>query len=185
MKLPGLVGAEFTCVAAREIEAPAGVKPVVWRLVTNREAQDADAVNELVEWYRARWEIEMFFHVLKTGCKVEALQLSHMDRVERALALYMVVAWRIARLMRLGRTCPDLDASLFFDADEIRGAYVLSKKARPKTPVTLNQMIRLVASLGGFLGRKNDGEPGAKTIWIGMQRTMDAALTIQTLREES
>ncbi|SPD37505.1 transposase (plasmid) [Cupriavidus taiwanensis] len=185
MKLPGLVGAEFTCVAAREIEAPAGVKPVVWRLVTNREAQDADAVNELVEWYRARWEIEMFFHVLKTGCKVEALQLSHMDRVERALALYMVVAWRIARLMRLGRTCPDLDASLFFDADEIRGAYVLSKKACPKTPVTLNQMIRLVASLGGFLGRKNDGEPGAKTIWIGMQRTMDAALTIQTLREES
>ncbi|KJK25359.1 hypothetical protein UB46_05685 [Burkholderiaceae bacterium 16] len=135
--------------------------------------------------HRARWEVEMFFHVLKTGCKVEALQLSHMDRVERALALYMVVAWRIARLMRLGRTCPDLDASLFFDADEIRGAYVLAKKARPKTPVTLNQMIRLVASLGGFLGRKSDGEPGAKTIWIGMQRTMDAALTIQALREES
>ena len=135
--------------------------------------------------HRARWEVEMFFHVLKTGCKVEALQLSHMDRVERALALYMVVAWRVARLMRLGRTCPDLDASLFFDADEIRGAYVLAKKARPKTPVTLNQMIRLVASLGGFLGRKSDGEPGAKTIWIGMQRTMDAALTIQALREES
>lgn len=127
----------------------------------------------------------MFFHVLKTGCKVEALQLSHMDRVERALALYMVVAWRIARLMRLGRTCPDLDASLFFDADEIRGAYVLAKKARPKTAVPLNQMIRLIASLGGFLGRKSDGEPGAKTIWIGMQRTMDAALTIQALREES
>ncbi|KAF7958260.1 hypothetical protein AWV80_36965 [Cupriavidus sp. UYMU48A] len=127
----------------------------------------------------------MFFHVLKTGCKVEALQLSHMDRVELALALYMVVGWRIARLMRLGRTCPDLDASVFFDADEIRGAYVLAKKSRPKTPITLNQMIRLVASLGGFLGRKSDGEPGAKTIWIGMQRTMDAALTIQALREES
>ena len=74
---------------------------------------------------------------------------------------------------------------LCFDADEIRGAYVLAKKARPKTPVTLNQMIRLVASLGGFLGRKSDGEPGAKTIWIGMQRTMDAALTIQALRDES
>ncbi len=107
-----------------------------------------------------------------------------MDRVERALALYMVVALRIARLMRLGRTCPDLDASLLFDADEIRGAYVLAKKARPKTPVTLNQMIRLVASLGGFLGRKSDGEPGAKTIWIGMQRTMDAALTIQALQHD-
>jgi Transposase Tn5 dimerisation domain/Transposase DNA-binding len=184
VKLPGRNGLELTCVVAREIGAPASVKPVVWRLLTNRQAPDADAVIELIDWYRARWEIEMFFHVLKTGCKVEALQLSHMDRVERALVLYMVVAWRIARLMRLGRTCPDLEASLFFDADEIRGAYLLAKKIRPKTPVTLNQMIRLIASLGGFLGRKSDGEPGAKTIWIGMQRTMDAAFMIQALREE-
>lgn len=124
-------------------------------------------------------------HVLKNGCKVEALQLAQMDRVERALVLYMVVAWRIARLMRLGRTCPELDAALFFEADEIRGAYLLAKKARPTTPITLNQIIRLIASLGGFLGRKGDGEPGAKTLWIGMQRTMDAAFTIQALRDEA
>jgi hypothetical protein len=122
--------------------------------------------------------------VLKNGCKIEALQLSQIDRLERALALYMVVAWRIARLMRLGRTCPELDASLFFDADEIRGAFLLAKKPRPKTPITLNQIVRLIASLGGFLGRKSDGEPGAKTLWIGMQRTMDAASTIQALRED-
>jgi len=64
----------------------------------------------------------------------------------------------------------------------IRGAHLLVKKAPPKTPVTLNQMIRLVASLGGFLGRKSDGEPGAKTIWIGLQRTTDTASTIQVLR---
>ncbi|MBB1632663.1 IS4 family transposase [Cupriavidus sp. UME77] len=184
VKLPGQAGS-VTCVVAHETGAPAGVTPVVWRLLTNREAQNTDAIVELIDWYRARWEIEMFFHVLKTGCKVEALQLSQMERVERALVLYMVVAWRIARLMRLARTCPELDASLFFDADEIRGAYVLAKKARPKTPVTLNQMIRLVASLGGFLGRKSDGEPGAKTIWIGLQRTMDAAFMIQALREDS
>ncbi len=184
VKLPGASGPTVTCVLAQEIGAPASVKPVVWRLLTNREANDIDAVVELIDWYRARWEIEMFFHVLKNGCKVEALQLSQIDRIERALALYMVVAWRIARLMRLGRTCPELDASLFFDADEIRGAFLLAKKPRPKTPITLNQIIRLIASLGGFLGRKSDGEPGAKTLWIGMQRTMDAASTIQALRED-
>jgi hypothetical protein len=184
VELPGKKGLAITCIVAQEIGAPAGVTPVVWRLLTNREAQDLDAVIELIDWYRARWEIEMFFNVLKNGCKVEALQLSHIDRVERALVLYMVVAWRIARLMRLGRTCPDLDASLFFDADEIRGAYLLAKKARPNKPTTLNQMVRLIASLGGFLGRKSDGEPGAKTIWIGLQRTMDAAFMIQALRAE-
>ncbi|WP_197386313.1 IS4 family transposase [Ralstonia pseudosolanacearum] len=182
VKLAGHSGVELTCIEAREIGAPAGAKPVVWRLLTNRSAADAHAIIEVVDWYRARWEIEMFFHVLKTGCKVEALQLAQIDRVERALVLYMIVAWRIARLMRLGRTCPDLDAVLFFDADEIRGAHLLAKKPAPKGSVTLNQMIRLVASLGGFLGRKSDGEPGAKTIWIGLQRTMDAASMIQALR---
>ena len=184
IQLPGKRQLGVTCVVAREIDAPAGLKPVVWRLVTNRQAQDRDAVIELIDWYRARWEIELFFNVLKNGCKVEALQLSQMDRVERALVLYMIVAWRIARLMRLGRTCPDLEASLFFHADEIKGAYLLAKKARPATAPTLNQMIRLIASLGGFLGRKGDGEPGAKTLWIGLQRTMDAASTIQALRME-
>jgi len=182
--LPGKRALGVTCVMAREIGAPAGVAPVVWRLLTNRQVRDRDAVIELIDWYRARWEIELFFNVLKTGCKVEALQLSQMERVERALVLYMIVAWRIAHLMRLGRTCPDLDAGLFFHADEIRGAYLLAKKARPARPPTLNEIIRLIASLGGFLGRKGDGEPGAKTLWIGLQRTMDAASTIQALRME-
>ncbi|WP_430869705.1 IS4 family transposase [Cupriavidus basilensis] len=61
----------------------------------------------------------------------------------------------------------------------------MHREARPKTPARLTQMIRLVASLGGFLGRKSDGDPGAKTIWIGMQRTMDAAFMIQAMREDS
>ncbi|WP_436231378.1 IS4 family transposase, partial [Caballeronia sp. LjRoot29] len=181
--LPGRAGVKLTCVEAYELDAPAGVKPVIWRLVTNREADDAHGLIELVDWYRARWEIEMFFNVLKNACRVEALQLSQMERVEKALVLYMVVSWRIARLMRVGRTCPELDASLFFAADEIHGAHVLCKKARPKKPPTLNQMIRMVGSLGGFLGRKSDGEPGAKTLWIGMQRVMDAVITIQILRD--
>jgi hypothetical protein len=181
--LPGRAGVTLTCVEAYEVDAPAGVKPVIWRLVTNREAGDAHALIELVDWYRARWEIEMFFNVLKNACRVEALQLSQMERVEKALVLYMVVSWRIARLMRVGRTCPELDASLFFAPDEIHGAHVLCKKARPKKPPTLNQMIRMVGSLGGFLGRKSDGEPGAKTLWIGMQRVMDAVITIQILRD--
>jgi IS4 transposase len=65
---------------------------------------------ELIDWYRARWEIEMLFNVLKNGCKVGELQLGTIERIERALALYLVAAWRIAHLIRMGRTCPYLDA---------------------------------------------------------------------------
>jgi hypothetical protein len=97
---------EVICLVAREEGAPEGVKPVEWRLLTNRPIDSFEAATELIDWYRACWEIELFFHVLKNGCRVEALQLSTVERLERALALFMVVAWRIARLMRLGPHLP-------------------------------------------------------------------------------
>ncbi|MBW8898006.1 MAG: IS4 family transposase [Massilia sp.] len=171
-----------TCVIARELDAPPGVKPIEWRLLTNRSAASVAEVAELIDWYRARWEIEMLFNVLKNGCKVEELQLGTIDRIERALALYLVVAWRIAHLMRMGRTCPDLDARLFFDPDEIQAAYLLNKKLAPPAP-SLNDVVRMIARAGGFLARKGDGEPGAKTIWEGLRDVRASAHTIKTLRE--
>jgi len=171
-----------TCIVAREYGTPAGVKPIEWRLLTNRIATDAAAVSELIDWYRARWEIEMLFNVLKNGCRVEELQLGTIERIERALALYLVVAWRIAHLMRMGRTCPDLDAKLFFDPDEIQAAYLLNKALAPPAP-RLNEVVRMIARVGGFLARKSDGEPGAKTIWEGLRDVRASAHTIKTLRE--
>ena len=157
------------------------IKPIEWRLLTNRIAVSLDDAIELIDWYRARWEIEMLFNILKNACRVEALQLGTVERLERALALFMVVAWRVAHLMRLGRTCPDLDAELFFEPDEIRGAYLLTEVKQPAKP-TLNEVLRLIARLGGFLGRKSDGEPGVKTIWLGLKEVHVAAKTIRALR---
>lgn len=171
-----------TCIIARENGAPPGAKPIEWRLLTNRGATSVSEVAELIDWYRARWEIEMLFNVLKNGCKVEELQLGTIERIERALALYLIVAWRIAHLMRMGRTCPDLDARLFFDPDEIQAAYLLNKKLAPPAP-KLNDVLRMIARAGGFLARKGDGEPGAKTIWEGLRDVRASAHTIKTLRE--
>ena len=172
----------MTCVIASEIAAPKGDKPVCWRLLTNREITSLAEAVELIDWYRARWEVEIFFHVLKNGCRVEALQLASMPRIERALALFMVVSWRIAHLMRMGRTCPDLPAELMFDDDEIKAAYVINKKPPPLARLKLNEVLRHVAMLGGFLARKGDGEPGVKTIWLGMQRVMDFAAGVRFMR---
>jgi hypothetical protein len=150
-------------------------------LLTNREAGTLEAVVELIDWYRARWEIEMLFNVLKNACRVEALQLGSIAQLERALALFMVVAWRIAHLMRLGRTCPDLDAELFFDPDEIKAAYLLRDKVPPAKP-RLNDILRQIACIGGFLSRKSDGEPGVKTIWLGLKDIHVAVKTMRALR---
>ena len=162
-----------TCLIAREINAPAGCKPVEWRLLTNRVADGFAAAIELIDWYRCRWEIETFFHVLKNGCRVEALQLGNVAKLELALAVYLVVSWRLARLVKLGRTHPDLEASALFTETEWKGAYILAKKAIPKKPPTTRELVRQIAMLGGFLGRKGDGEPGVKTLWFGMQRLRD------------
>ena len=159
-----------SCLIAQEINAPAGVKLIEWRLLTNRECTTLEQATELIEWYRARWEIEIFFNVLKNGCRVQALQLGSMAKIELALAIYMVVAWRLVRLTRLARTHPDLPCDELFDELEYQGAFILAKKPVPTTPPTIREMIRQIAMLGGFLGRKGDGEPGVKTLWQGFAR---------------
>ncbi|CAN7188484.1 IS4 family transposase [Pseudoduganella sp. LjRoot289] len=169
-----------TCIVAREIDAPKGAKPVEWRLLTNRQATSRDEVIELIDWYRARWEIEMLFDILKNACRIEALQLSQAGRLERAIAMYLVVAWRVAHLMRLGRTCPDLDATQFFDRAEIQAAYMRSKGPPPASP-RLNEVLRLIAGFGGFLARKGDGEPGVKAIWNGLRKVRMAAEAIRAV----
>jgi hypothetical protein len=161
---------EVTCLIAAEVDAPAGVKPVVWRLLSNRQAPTLEAAVELVDWYRARWEVELLFLTLKQGCRVEALQLSTMQRIERALVVYLVVAWRIGLLMRLGRSCPEWDAERLLMREEWQAAWIVAHKKPPAKTPTLRQALHMIAALGGFLGRKGDGEPGVKSLWIGLQR---------------
>ena len=84
-----------------------------------------------------------------------------------------------------GKVSPDLPASLMFDPDEIKAAYVLTNKPSPSAPPSLNEVVRRVAMLGGFLARKGDGEPGVKTIWIGLQRVMDFAAGVRFMRDSS
>jgi len=179
----GKEGIEVTLVQAKEINPPKGKSPLIWRLLSNRTVENEDQACELIDWYRCRWEIEMFFDILKVGCKVEKLQLSSKERIEKALVMAMVVAWRVMYLMRLGRICPDLSAELIFDPLEWKSSYGLLDKKIPKKVPTLNAVLRNLATLGGFLGRKSDGDPGAKSIWIGFQRIQDCVYGIQMARK--
>lgn len=154
-----------------------GEKTVEWILLTSLPIDTEAQVLEIINWYLYRWQIEIFFMVLKVGCKIEALQLETYNRVANCLAMYMIIAWRIMFCTMLGRECPDVNCEIIFDKVEWQAAYVATTKKRPPNkPPTLREMIRMVAKLGGFLGRKNDGEPGVQSIWIGLQRVKDLAL---------
>ena len=131
------------------------------------------------------YQINTFKHGDKQPfCHLAALRCVRLKPIfVRILKPANMVAWRIARLMRLGRSCPDLDAQLMFEPDEWKAAYILNKQKLPDKPPTLNEVVRLVARLGGFLARTGDGEPGVKTIWLGMQRILDLAAAIRVSRE--
>ena len=89
--------------------------------------------------------------------------------MERALGLFLVVAWPIARPMGHGRTLPDLDAALLLDLDEWQVRYILADNPVRKTAPRLSAVLRVVAGLGGFLGRESDEESGVNTIWLRIQ----------------
>jgi len=169
-----------TAILAEEEHPPKGEKPIQWILLTNRTIQTHEQAQQMLDWYLCRWQIEVFFKVLKSGCKVEELQLEHVDRIENALAFYQIIAWRVLYLTMLGRECPELPCNLVFEESEWQAVYIVTKREKPpETPPSIDEIIRMIASYGGFLNRKGDGFPGPQTIWIGLQRCQDFVLGVE------
>ncbi len=169
-----------TALRAREESPPAEVEPLDWRLLSNRSVETLAAAAELIQWYGTRWSIEVFFRIFKTGCRVEALQLSTLERLEPALALYLIIAWRIQYLTLLGRVTPELPCDAVLDPDEWHAVYVaVHHQPPPAISPPLPAMLGWIARLGGHLGRKNDGPPGPQSLWIGLQRARDLAWGMQ------
>ena len=169
-----------TAILAREEQPPAGQTAIEWRLLTHRTAETLEAVVELIDGYRRRWLVEIFFRIWKSGCRVEALQLGTLERLERALVIDLIIAWRILHLVTWGRDCPNLPCDVVFDPEEWQAAWIVAHRCPPpETPPPLGQMVRLIAGFGGFLGRKHDGHPGPKAIWEGMQKVRAFAIALE------
>jgi hypothetical protein len=175
----GTPAVRVTAVLAREEAPPEGVEAIEWRLLTTCPVKTFEPACEVMRGQLARWSIAPFFKILKSRCPVEELQLEHVERLEPALAMYLIIAWRVLRLTTLGRDGPDLPCDVVFETEAWQAAYTVAKKAPPpKEPPALGERVRMVAGFGGFLNRKHDGFPGSKTLWIGLQRVQDFALAL-------
>ncbi|GHA18891.1 IS4 family transposase [Oceanisphaera arctica] len=174
----------ITVVMAEEQSAPAGATPVSWILLSNIQVETLSGAQELLNWYLCCWEIELFFKTLKSGCRVESMQLRSREKLERLLVIKMIVAWRVMYLMRLNRVVPEHSCELVFDPEEWRIIYASTlRKTPPKEAPSLRTLLHLVASYGSFLGRKGDGEPGLQTLWLGLERCHDMVRAIQETKE--
>jgi hypothetical protein len=157
-------------VLAREKNPPPDVTRLEWCVLTSRAITNSADAEQCLADYALRWRIEDWHRIIKTGCRVEELAHESVERLERSIAINLVIGWRIMVMTLLGREVPELPAEILFSDIEIEvlSAWANSRRyTRP--PNNLGEAVRLTAMLGGYIGRKHDPPPGHELMWYGYQ----------------
>jgi hypothetical protein len=161
--------AELQVLEVKELEAPAGVEPLRWILLTSLACSSLTQARRIVGRYTARWHIEEYHKALKRGAGIEDSQLKQAYRLESLIAVLSLVAIRLLNTKLLATACPDqmlLPEQIGAEALQI----LASRLGAPKAGWTQGTFWLAVARLGGFIGRTGDGSPGWQNIWRGWQR---------------
>jgi Transposase DNA-binding/Transposase Tn5 dimerisation domain len=151
---------------------PKTAKPIEWRLISSIPAKDKEQALELIKYYTYRWRIERFHYILKSGCNLEELQLRDADALHRATLTYCLCAFKLMQVLYQSRILPTQPCSEYFTKMEWLILAMVHYKRRiiSKQPLSLKLAVTVLAKLGGYIGRKNDGPPGIKNIWRGMNQ---------------
>jgi hypothetical protein len=174
----------WAVLATEKAPPPDISSPIEWMLLTTVPVHRAQDAIEKIEWYACRWGIEVWYRILKSGCKIEDRRLASAERLIRCLALYSVIAWRILYATMLARAVPDLPCTVLLEAEEWQALFCAIHNTAIVTdkPPDLNQAVCWIAQLGGFLARKGDGDPGPMTLWKGFQHLADLTKMYRILR---
>jgi hypothetical protein len=126
----------------------------------------------IIGYYKARWIIEDFHKGLKTGCRIEERQVTTRQQVENVLGVFAVIAYQMLLLRFLADQQNGLPAEIpLTDCQRsiLRFQYPREYNETPE------QCLRLIARIGGFIGRKSDGHPG----WLTLMRGMHDLLLVE------
>jgi Transposase Tn5 dimerisation domain/Transposase DDE domain len=174
----------LTAIEVREINSTAPNKDQLhWKLLTTLEISGLSDALQCVKWYCMRWLIEGFHFVLKSGTKIEELQLKSAQRLQKAIIrrmlcmVYSMAAFRVMQLVYEARYHPSVSCESILTKAQWITLYMLIDRSDqvPEEPPTLEQTVQWIGRLGGHLGRKSDGPPGLKTVWRGYQQLCAAA----------
>jgi len=154
-------------VHIQETDPPPNTKALEWWLLTTIPITSRESAEQMLAWYGLRWRIEDWHRVLKTGCRIEQLGHDSAERLQRAIAIRMVIAWRIMLMTLLGREVPELPAELLFCELELTVLGAFARSRALARPTTLGDAVRMVARLGGYLARNHDPPPGHQLMWYG------------------
>lgn len=175
---PSLSPVALSAVLITEPDPPEGVKRIEWLLLTDLPVGDTPQALRCLRYYGLRWLIERYHFVLKSGCGIERSQLRSAAALERLLALFSVVALRLLWITYASRAHGDEPCTIAFGDVEWQVLYRQAEpmKPLPEAPPSLRDAVWWTASLGGFMGRKGDGEPGVKVLWRGLMRLQDIVI---------
>jgi len=157
-----------------------------WKLLTTLEIKSVSDVLQCVRWYTYRWLIERFHYVLKSGTKIEELQLKDAESLQKAIAVYSMAAFRVMQLVYESRHRPEVTCEVILTKAQWTTLYMLihGNKQLPKQPPSLHQAVMWIGKLGGHLNRKSDGPPGLKTVWQGYQQLCHAASVYELMTQK-
>ena len=141
--------ARLNLVHVREETQPEGAERLEWFLLTTLAVQSRQDAEQVLDWYRLRWRIEDWHRLLKTGCKVEYLAHRTGERIERAVTINAVIAWRLMAMTLLGRDTPELPAETLFSDIEIAALEDFAKDRKPPPPDNIGRALLTTAMLGG------------------------------------
>lgn len=178
---------DLYAVYTYEKNPPAKEEAISWMLLTTIPVHNFEDATRKIEWYVDRWMIEIFFKVLKSGCKTEERQMQTGSRLMSCITVDSIIAWRILFLTFIGRELPDIPADIIFEAHEWQSLHcrINNTSEIPDTVPSLYRVMIQIARLGGFLARKSDGFPGPVTIFRGMRVLNDMAAVYKILRPDA
>ena len=154
-------------VIVEEERAPADADPIRWLLFTTLPAKTLEDYRTVVEYCARHWRIEDWHRILKSGCKVEEQENRSADRLARAVAINLVIAWRINLMTLLGRDHPELSPDILCSELEIKVLKAFAVRQRCEPPDTLATAVLNMARIGGHIHRTRGPPPGTKVIWRG------------------
>jgi hypothetical protein len=173
---------ELWVVRVWEIDAPPGVEPLEWLLLSDLPADGLERAGQKVDWYEHRPVIEDYHKGLKTGLGIEGARFTEASHLEPVIALLSVTAAVLLGLRDAGRqaSADSTPATALVPAVWVlvlasflarRAARLQRRRHDPPGPdMSLQRFSIEVAKLGGFMARKSDGPPGWLTLWKGWEK---------------
>lgn len=160
-----------------EPNPPKNIEPLEWMLLTNVPVFNEEDALKISQWYRYRWQIECFHRILKSGCKIEDCRLETYERLKKYATLKSIIAFRLFWLTMINRASPTTSCHTILAEHEWKALYCYANNvALPvEKPPSVQEAITMLAKLGGFLGRKNDKQPGMTYIWRGWEKLTELA----------